>query len=263
MSQLKKPKYLSAPPLDGGSGEDIAYNQVLPSSEHSGPGFIFCGGLKSDMEGGKATTLHEWADDTGRGFVRFDYYGHGQSSGKFVDGHVSRWRDDVVHVLDKLTTEPQILVGSSMGGWTSLLAAMMRPGRVAGLVLIAPAPDFTEKLMWASYSEAIRAQIMEEGIYYAPSDYGDPYEITRALIEDGRKNLIMDAAIPLNIPVRILQGGQDSPVPPSHSQKLVDLITSDDLTYTLVKDGDHSLSRPQDLIRLLITCEEISAAVSI
>ena len=263
MSQLKRPQYLSAPPMviDGreGASEDIAYHKVDGSG---GAGFIFCGGLKSDMEGGKATTVHEWAADTGRGFVRFDYYGHGQSSGKFIDGHVSRWRDDIVHVLDNLTEGPQILIGSSMGGWTSLLAAMARPKRVKGLILIAPAPDFTEKLMWAGYSDDIRAQIMDEGVYYAPSDYDEPYPISKSLIEDGRKNLIMDAPIKLDIAVRIIQGSLDVPVPPDHSRKLVDLITSEDLTYTLVKDGDHSLSRPQDLVRLLMICEEMSASIS-
>ena len=214
------------------------------------PGIVWCGGLKSDMNGTKASELAEWALTQGRAFVRFDYFGHGASTGRFRDGTISRWVEDTIQVIDTLTQGPQILVGSSMGGWTALLAALARPERVKALVLIAPAPDFTEKLMWAGFDEQIRQTIMEEGIYHQPSDYDEPYEISRVLILDGRKNLLLDGPIPITAPVRILQGQQDTSVPWQHALLLVEKLESTDVTCQLIKDGDHSLSRPQDIARL-------------
>ena len=257
MTDPQTPKFLNSP-----DGSHIAYHQNDHKGLQHGAGFIWCGGLKSDMKGGKATTLDSWASETGRPFTRFDYYGHGQSDGAFKDGNISRWRDDTLHVLDNLTQGPQILVGSSMGGWVSLLCAMARPDRVKGLLLIAPAPDFTQKLMWEGFDEDVRAQIIETGLYLEPSEYGEPYEITRQFIEDGRENQILDEWIKIYCPVRILQGQDDAPVPWRHSHKLIDKIVSDDVTYTLVKGGDHSLSRPQDLVRMLMTAEELSAVVN-
>lgn len=237
-------------------GHKLAYKQSVGDSPL---GYIWCGGLKSDMEGGKATTLHDWADGRGSSYLRFDYFGHGESEGRFRDGTISQWTRDTLHMIDNHTTGPQVIIGSSMGAWTSLRAAMASPERVKALVLIAPAPDFTEKLMWARFEEKIRAQIMEEGLYLEPSDYGEPYEISRELIVDGRACQIMDAPIPFNGPVRILQGAEDIPVPPEHSRKLFDLIESEDITYTLVKGGDHSLSREDDLRRLMGVAEEVES----
>ncbi len=242
---------------DSPDGHKLAYKQ----SAGNGPlGYIWCGGLKSDMEGGKATTLHDWADGRGSSYLRFDYFGHGESEGRFRDGTISQWTNDTLHMLDTRTTGPQVIIGSSMGAWTALRAAVARPERVKGLILIAPAPDFTEKLMWARFDDTIRAQIIDEGLYLEPSDYGEPYEISRDLILDGRKSQIMDAPIPFHGPVRILQGADDIPVPPEHSRKLFDLIESEDITYTLVKGGDHSLSREDDLRRLMGVVEEVEAA---
>lgn len=232
--------------LDMPDGERVAYHQT----HGEGPGLIWCGGLKSDMEGGKATFLHDWCKSQGRAFLRFDYFGHGQSSGAFTAGCISRWASDTRYVLETLTKGPQILVGSSMGGWASLMTAMARPDLVAGLLLIAPAPDFTEKLMWPRFTPEIQKEILQNGIYYEPSDYGDPMELTLKLIEDGRENLIMDAPIDFFGPVHILQGMRDDPVPWQHAQKLLTLIQSEHMELTLVKDGDHSLSRPEDLTRL-------------
>ncbi|PHR61578.1 MAG: alpha/beta hydrolase [Robiginitomaculum sp.] len=244
-------KYLTAPAFADQEINKIAYCKNQGKSD--GAGIIWCGGLKSDMEGSKALALHDWAKAQDRSYVRFDYFGHGKSTGRFRDGTVSRWAQDTVHVIDELTSGDQIIVGSSMGGWTALLAALARPERVKALVLIAPAPDFTEKLMWARFDDTIRKTIMEDGIYYEPSDYDEPYEISRELIVDGRENQLLDAPISFNGPVRILQGMQDTSVPWAHAQKLLDVVTSNDMEMTLVKDGDHSLSRESDIERLLKT----------
>lgn len=253
MTHARTVKYLAAPAFGGVSENKIAYchSKSLRGAKGAEAGIIWCGGLKSDMEGSKATALHDWADKHGRSFVRFDYFGHGASTGRFRDGTILRWARDTVQVIDELTDGSQIVVGSSMGAWTALLAALARPERVKALLLIAPAPDFTEKLMWAGFSDEIRKTIMEKGIYYEPSDYDEPYEISRDLILDGRENLLLDAPIKFDGPVRILQGMQDTSVPWEHAQKLIDMMTSDDVEMTLVKDGDHSLSRAQDIARML------------
>ena len=209
------------------------------------------------MEGGKATHLHDWAIEEGRSYIRFDYYGHGVSSGEFRNGTISRWAADALQVIDERTKGDVILVGSSMGGWASLLAAIKRPERVKALLLIAPAPDFTQKLTWAEWSEEQRETLERDGILYVPSDYDEPYEYSRALMEDGKANQILDVPIKFDGPVRILQGAADPVVPWEYSRQILDVITSKDVDYTLVKNGDHSLSSPHDLDRLLRTAKEL------
>ncbi len=250
-------KYLKAPAYGGLDENSIAYKQSKGADAKNNPGIIWCGGLKSDMDGSKASALHTWADrganGQGRAFLRFDYFGHGKSSGEFRRGTISRWAADTVQVIDELTVGPQIIVGSSMGGWTTLLAALARPERIHALVLLAPAPDFTEKLMWANFSDDIRATIMDKGIYYEPSDYDEPYEISRELILDGRKNLLLDNPINIKCPVRIIQGIGDTSVPYGHASKVVDALVGDDVELTLVKNGDHSLSGEADIARMINT----------
>jgi pimeloyl-ACP methyl ester carboxylesterase len=270
MTNAYKVNYLSSPAYGGPKTKmdtnTIAYKQSLGENPDNSVGIIWCGGLKSDMDGSKASALHHWADTQNRAFVRFDYFGHGASSGTFRDGTISRWAADTVQVIDELTPcqkhgqkhGPQIIVGSSMGGWTALLAALARPERIHGLVLLAPAPDFTEKLMWANFSQDIRRTILEDGIYYEPSDYDEPYEISRELILDGRKNLLLDAPINIKCPVRIIQGIKDTSVPWSHAQKVVDALVSKDVKLTLVKNGDHSLSGEADIERIIKTLTSLT-----
>lgn len=211
------------------------------------PGIVWLGGFKSEMTATKATALDAWAAREGRAFVRFDYFGHGASSGNFREGTVTRWRDDVLAVLDALTDGPQVLVGSSMGAWLALLASLARPKRVAALLLIAPAADFTEKLLWASFDADVKRQILETGAWLRPSAYDPkPYPITRSLIEDGRKHLLLDGPIALSCPVRIVQGMKDPDVPWQHAMKLVGAL-GPDTQITLVKDGDHRLSKPHEI----------------
>lgn len=223
--------------------EKIAYEK----SDGDGPTLIWCGGLKSDMEGGKAVHLHAWAKARGQAFIRFDYFGHGQSSGAFIDGTMSRWAEDIGCIRDELCRGDVILIGSSMGGWAALLAAIANTPRVAGLVLINPAPDFTEKLTVAGWTEDQIKALENDGVVYEPSGYDEPYAYSKALIEDGRARQILDMPIPLNCPIRILQGYEDNIVPWGHSKRLLDMLTSKDVTYTLVSGGDHSLSRESDL----------------
>jgi pimeloyl-ACP methyl ester carboxylesterase len=238
-------------------GVPLAYRRSSASPAHADPhhaSVVWLGGFHSDMLGEKATLLHHAVHATGRGFVRFDYMGHGESGGSFADGTIGRWRSDALAVIDKLTTGPLVLVGSSMGGWMSLLCALARPERVKALVLLAPAPDFTDKLMWAGFDDSQKRQIMEQGHWTRPSPY-DPagYPITKMLIEEGRDWNILDSEIPLDIPVRILHGGLDTDVPWTHSLDLADKLKSSDVVWTLIKDGDHRLSRPQDIARMIAT----------
>jgi len=222
------------------------------------PTFVWLGGFKSDMAGTKAETLARWAEARGQGFVRFDYFGHGQSEGRFEDGTISRWLSDTLAVIDQRTEGPLVLVGSSMGGWLALLAARARPKRVAGLLLIAPAADFTERLMWAGMRTSDKAAIMSDGRIEEASQYSsEPNIITRALIEDGRTHLLMDQPYPFAGPVRILQGGADPDVPVAHVEALAALIQSDDLALEIIPDGDHRLSRPADLERLIAHAEAL------
>ncbi len=229
-------------------GVQIAFERLQGAE----PTFVWLGGFKSDMAGTKAQRLAEWAKEGGQAFVRFDYSGHGVSGGKFEDGTISRWLDDTLAVLDELTDGALVLVGSSMGGWLALLAARARPERVKGLLLIAPAADFTEKLMWAGFTPKEQRQILAYGRLEQPSDYSpEPNVITRDLIEDGRKHLIMGAPIPFDGPCYILQGQADPDVPPGHVLELNDLIRTDNKIIDLIKGGDHRLSRPEDLERLV------------
>ena len=244
--------------LSASIGEKIAYKK----SDGKGPTLVWCGGLKSDMEGGKATHLHNWAIEEERSYIRFDYFGHGESSGAFREGTISRWASDVVQVIDELTKGDVILVGSSMGGWASLLATLQRPNRVKGLLLIAPAPDFTQKLTWADWTDEQRETLERDGIVYVPSDYDEPYEYSRVLMKDGKVNQILDAPINFDGPVRILQGAVDPVVPWEYSRQILDVITSEDVDYTLVKNGDHSLSAPEDLDRLVRVAKELCRIIT-
>jgi pimeloyl-ACP methyl ester carboxylesterase len=211
------------------------------------PTVVFLPGFNSDMAGAKAEHLAQWCGARGQGFARFDYAGHGASDGRFTDGTISRWRDDALAVIDAATEGKLVLVGSSMGGWIALLAALVRPARVAGLVGIAAAPDFTEALMWEAMAPAERARLLADGVLISPNEYGAPLQITRGLIEDGRRNLLLEAPIHLEIPVRLLHGQQDNDVPWERSLKLAHCITGNDVRTVLIKDAGHRLSRPSDL----------------
>lgn len=230
-------------------GRRIAYDRHAgtgPAS--SGPGIVFLGGFRSDMTGTKAVFLQDWAARQGLPFLRFDYSGHGASSGDFLDGAIGDWFEDALAAVTTLTTGPQILVGSSMGGWISLLLCKAIPERVCGLVGIAAAPDFTEDSMWNGFSEADRARLLTEGRVEQPSDYSpDPYIITRRLIEDGRNRLVLRDPLPLPFPVRLLQGTADTDVPPSVALRLMDHATGPDIRLTLVKGADHRFSTPECL----------------
>lgn len=235
-----------------------------------GPGVFWLSGFNSDMNGTKAQAVDAWAAARGRACVRFDYSGHGLSGGAFADGTIGRWFEESLAVYDQVCDGPQIVVGSSMGGWIALLLAReiarrqgAKPGAkseskapLAGLVLIAPAPDFTEELMWKTFAPEVRHAIETTGQWLRPSEYGEPYPITRALIEDGRKHLLLGSSIAVGCPVRILQGVQDADVPWQHAFALTSQLPSDDVVLTLIQDGDHRLSRPQDIARLIKAIEE-------
>lgn len=236
-------------------GANLAFHRV----DGHGPMIIWCGGLKSDMDGSKALFLNQKCKEAGQAFIRFDYFGHGLSDGNFTDGTISRWASDVTAMIDRFGTGGTVLIGSSMGGWASLLAAIDRPQQVKGLVLINPAPDFTEKMVWAGWDDHKRSMLMEDGIIYEPSDYEEPYAYSQILIEDGRQRQILDRPIPFNGPIEILQGADDTVVSPDHSLLIIEAVESDDVGYTLIKGGDHSLSREQDLQRLWTTLKAVIA----
>jgi pimeloyl-ACP methyl ester carboxylesterase len=227
-----------------------------------GLGLVFLGGFRSDMQGAKALALRDHCAARGQAFLRFDYSGHGASEGSFEDGTIGQWAADAARLLAALTEGPLILVGSSMGGWIALLLARAHPARVAALIGIAPAPDFTARLMWPAFTAAQQATILRDGVLHLPSAYGEPVPITRALIEDGARQLVLDAPIAFDGPVRILQGMADPDVPWRHALTLVDALAGPDVRLHLVKDGDHRLSRPQDLALLTATLEEVLAALS-
>jgi pimeloyl-ACP methyl ester carboxylesterase len=226
-------------------------------------GLFWLGGFNSDMKGTKALALDAWAAEQGRACVRFDYSGHGESGGAFIDGTIGRWLEESVAVFGQFCSGPQIVIGSSMGGWMALLLAReiaKRPASrasLAGLVLIAPAPDFTEELMWKGFSPEARHDIETKGVWLRPSEYGEPYPITRALIEEGRNHLLLGSAIEVGCPVRILQGAQDPDVPWQHAFALTHRLPSDDVVLTMIQDGDHRLSRPQDIARILAAVAEM------
>ena len=236
-------------------GRRIAYHRTAGQ----GPGVVFLGGFMSDMTGTKAVYLQDWAERTGRAFLRFDYSGHGQSSGAFTDGSIGDWFEDALAAVTTLTEGPQILVGSSMGGWIALLLARVIPDRIAGLVGIAPAPDFTEDSMWAGFSPAQREALLAQGQITIPSDYSpDGYTITRRLIEEGRSRLVLRAPLPLPFPVRILQGTADTDVPPAVALRLMDHADCPDLRVTLVKGADHRFSTPACLAMIAAAVDEVS-----
>ena len=248
--------------LDVGTGS-AARRIAVRQRPGVAPCVFWLGGFKSDMQGTKAAALDSWAAAHGRACTRFDYSGHGESGGEFADGTIGRWLEDSLGVFSATAKGPQILVGSSMGGWMALLLVREFKRRavagasVAGLVLIAPAVDFTEELMWKNFPPETRREIEENGFWLRPSEY-DPagYPITRALIEDGRNHLLLDGLIETGCPVRILQGVQDPDVPWRHAVELSSRLAQDDVVLTLVKDGDHRLSRPEDLERLIAAVAE-------
>lgn len=239
-------------------GLSLAYRHT-PGAQ---PGVLFLGGYRSDMNGTKAQALEAHCRAQGRQFTRFDYRGHGESDGEFLDATVTNWRDDAITVLDHVTTGPQLLVGSSMGGHIMLLAALARPDRVAGLVGIAAAPDFTEKLMWERGGDERRAELEEKGVIWLPSDYDEqPYPITMKLIEDGRSHLLLEDEIPLDLPVALLHGVMDEDVPWEYAMLLAAQLRSTQVDIHIRKDADHRFSREQDIV-LLCDCVERMAALS-
>jgi pimeloyl-ACP methyl ester carboxylesterase len=231
--------------------------------EGRSPGLFWLGGFKSDMLGTKAVALNAWAAEHQRAFIRFDYSGHGESGGDFVDGNIGRWLEESLAVFSRFCEGPQVVIGSSMGGWMALLLARelarhpSSRASLAGLVLIAPAPDFTEELMWKGFSPDIRSQIETSGVWLRPSEYGDLHPITRNLIEEGRKHLLLGNAIEVGCPVHILQGARDPDVPWKHAFALAHRLPADDLVLTMIQDGDHRLSRPQDIARILAAVAEM------
>jgi len=246
-----------APSLTRPDGAAIAYRRLAGAT----PGIVFLGGFRSDMTGTKALFLEDYCRQRGRAYLRFDYFGHGESSGNFAEGTIGRWREDAVAVIDSLTEGPQILVGSSMGGWIMLLAVLARPQRVAALVGIAAAPDFTEELLPMRLTPEQRREIEETGRVVLSSDY-DPagYLYTRALIEDGREHLLLRQPIPIDVQARLLHGLADASVPSQLSLRIAERLQSRDVVVTLVKDGDHRLSSEADLARLAQTLDGLIAA---
>jgi pimeloyl-ACP methyl ester carboxylesterase len=252
--------------LDLGTGK-AARRIAVRIRMGANPGLFWLGGFKSDMQGTKAVALDQWAGQHGRACIRFDYSGHGESGGDFADGTIGRWLEESAAVFERFAQGPQVVIGSSMGGWLALLLARELKRRaaggaapmasLAGLVLIAPAVDFTEELMWKKFSPEVKRQIETEGSWQRPSQYSEaPYAITRELIEDGRRHLLLDGLIETGCPVRILQGVQDPDVPWQHAIELTSRLAHDDVVLTLVKDGDHRLSRPEDIERLIAAVAE-------
>jgi len=243
----------------GEDGRDIA---VL-ARPGAAPGVFWLGGFKSDMEGTKAVALDNWAALSGRQVTGFDYSGHGRSGGRFEDGTITRWLEEALVVFRQFTSGPQIVVGSSMGGWIALLLAKAlrqagEAGRLAGLVLIAPAVDMTETLLWDRFDDAARRELKEKGFYEQPSDYADePYIFTRRLIEDGKAHCFGEAIIETGCPVHVIQGMLDTDVPWTQATALMERLALDDAVLTLVRDGDHRLSRQADIDRLIRAVKEI------
>jgi pimeloyl-ACP methyl ester carboxylesterase len=232
---------------DRGDGVELAWAKLGGRAD---PTVVFLPGFNSDMAGAKATGLRDMCAELGQAMLRLDYSGHGASGGAFDQGTIGRWMADALFLIDRHTTGPLLLVGSSMGGWISLLIALRRPERVRAIVGIAAAPDFTETLMWDAMSPAEQAAFMAAGRKEIPSQYGDPYVITRALIEDGRTHRLLGGPIAIGCPVRLLQGQRDDDVPWETALKISRLLASEDVEVALVKDGDHRLSRESDIALL-------------
>ena len=247
---MQEPSYLTT-----AEGRQLAYHRT----PGQGPGVVFLGGFKSDMEGTKALWLEQWAQRTGHAFLRFDYSGHGRSSGAFTDGCIGDWAADARAVIEARTKGPQILVGSSMGGWIALLLARAMPQRVAGMVTIAAAPDFTEDSMWVGFDAAQRAALQNDGQVALPSDYGEPYIITRRLIEEGRENLVLRSPLDFPFPVRFLQGTADQDVDKSVALSLLDHSVGPDMRLTLVDGADHRFSDADCLALIGASVEEVIA----
>ena len=242
--------------LTGAGGAAIAYERINGTL----PGIMFLGGFMSNMQGKKATAMEEYCRTNGHAFVRFDYRGHGESSGKISEGTIGSWLSDALLIFDDCTEGAQILIGSSMGGWIMLLLALARPKKIRGLIGIAAAPDFTEDLLWGRFDSAVRAKLEKDGVYYEKTDYGnEPYLITKELIEEGRNHLLLRRKIKINHPVRLLHGMGDESVPWMTAYKLSEKIGSEDVRIVLIKDGDHSLSRDEDIHCLQITLKELLA----
>jgi pimeloyl-ACP methyl ester carboxylesterase len=239
--------------LETPQGRKLAYHKT----DGQGPTVVFLGGLKSDMEGTKAIHLEEWCKSRGQAFLRFDYSGHGQSSEKFEDGCIGDWHEDSLAAIDALTEGDLVVVGSSMGGWQALLLAQKRSERITGMVTIAAAPDFTEDGYWANFSDAQKEALETIGHVELPSDYMEPYIITKRMIEDGRSHLVLRAPMPLPFPVRFLQGTNDTAVTRETALKLLDHAESTDMRLTFVKDGDHSLSDPRSLDLITQSLSEV------
>lgn len=227
------------------------------------PGVLFCGGFLSDMTGTKAQAIEHACCAAGRAYTRFDYLGHGASSGKFTDGTIGRWTNDAIAVLDTLDRGPHIIVGSSMGGWIMLLVALARAKQVGGLVGIAVAPDFTEKFMWQNYDEETRESLRRDGLYLEHTAYGeDAYPVTYQLITEGRSHLLLDSEIPLTCPVRLLHGMKDLDVPWRHSLALAEALVAPDVHSCFIKDGDHRLSRDQDIALICRTVLDLCSQLA-
>ena len=232
-------------------GERLAWRRI----EGGGPTVVWLGGYRSDMTGTKAQALADAAQARGWSFLRFDYSAHGASSGDWLDATIGRWKGDALAVIDALSDGPVVLVGSSMGGWMACLAAIARPERLNALVLIAPAPDFTELLMRPGLSPEARLALESDGVWMQPDDFDGPYAITRRFLDEGRDHLILDARVSIACPVRILQGQRDESVPWAHALRLADALESEDVIFTLSKSGDHRLSTPADIERLISTVD--------
>jgi len=239
-------------------GHSLAYHHTAGDA----PGVIFCSGFMSDMEGTKAVALEQAMKDLGRSYTRFDYRGHGQSTGLFTDGTISRWTDDALAILDECTAGPQVVVGSSMGGWIGLRMAILRPEKVAGFVGIAAAPDFTIRMKADMGPEAL-IDLETKGYWEEPSEYSDePYTITKNLLEDGSRNFVMEYPIPFEGPVHLLQGMKDDSVPWKTALAIQENLVSDNVIVSLVKEGDHRLSEPEDINRLVLAVEIICSQVA-
>lgn len=248
--------------IDRGDGVALAYHRHLPKMWAPGPGIVFLGGFRSDMTGTKAMALDTFCARTGRPYLRFDYSGHGASDGAFEDGCISRWVDDALVMIDRLTDGPLVLVGSSMGGWIMLRVALARPDRVKAVIGIATAPDFTQRLMWPDMTADQQAALLRDGRIEIPSAYDpEPTVITRRLIEDGRDNLLLDGPIRFDGPVRLLHGLDDPDVPWRLSLDTAQALTARDVRVELVKGGDHRLSEPGDIAMLTRTIDEVARLV--